>query len=88
MIALNKAMCLAVAWNVHRNSYPVYAETALVHFQDGGGVVAVTNPACLSPGLCYKSAKEIQSPHPGLKIGSKSQQIPRHARVCPRGHLR
>ena len=43
-------------------------------------------PRVFPRGSCYKSAKEIQSLHPGLKIGSKSQQIPRHARVCPRGH--
>ena len=43
-------------------------------------------PRVFFRGSCYKSAKEIQSLHPGLKIGSKSQQIPRHARVCPQGH--
>ena len=66
----------------YRTSYPVYAETALalVHFEGGGGVVGV-----FPRGSCYKGAKEIQSPHPGLKIGSKSHQVLRHARVCPRG---
>ena len=68
MIALNKAMCLAVAWNVHCSSYPVYAETARWRWRGRCYKSRVSFP--------YKSAKEIQSPHPGLKIGSKSQQIP------------
>ena len=29
--------------------------------------------------------KGIHSPHPGIKIGRKCQQIPPHARACPRG---
>ena len=35
--------------------------------------------------ICYKSAQAIHSPHPGIKIGSKCQQIPLHARAYPRG---
>ena len=35
---------------------------------------------------CHESAKATQFPHPGLKIGDQSYQIPPHARVCPRGH--
>lgn len=39
------------------------------------------------PQVSYdESAKAIQYPHPRLKIGDKSQQIPPHAPVCPRGH--
>ena len=34
----------------------------------------------------HESAKATQFPHPGLKIGDQSWQIPPHARVCPRGH--
>ena len=58
---------------------------SLIHFQDGSGMVGVTNPACLSRGSSYKSAKEIQSPHPGLKLGSKSQQIQRMSPGSPPG---
>ena len=32
-----------------------------------------------------KPLKRSTPPHPGIKIGSKCQQIPLHARVCPRG---
>ena len=35
--------------------------------------------------ICYKSASAIHSLHPGIKIGRKCQEIPRHPRVCPRG---
>ena len=35
---------------------------------------------------CLGSAKAIQCPRPGPKIGDKSQQIPRYSPVCPRGH--
>ena len=49
-------------WNVHRSSYRVYAETALIHFQDGGGVVGVTNPACLSPGFVLQKCKRDPIP--------------------------
>ena len=52
-----QTVCLAVAWNVHRSSYPVYTETILVHFQDGGGVVGVTNPACLFRGFVLQKCK-------------------------------
>ena len=31
------------------------------------------------------SAKAVQCPRPGPKIGNKSQQIPRYSPVCPRG---
>ena len=31
------------------------------------------------------SAKAVQCPRPGPKIGDKSQQIPRLSPVCPRG---
>ena len=34
---------------------------------------------------CLGSAKAVQFPRPGQKIGHKSQQIPRYARICPRG---
>ena len=64
-------------------------KAALVHFQVGGGVVGVTNPTCLSPGFVLQKCKrdpDRQCPHPELKISNKSQQIPRHARVCPQGH--
>ena len=35
---------------------------------------------------CRGSAKAVQCPCPGPKIGDKSQQIPRYSPVCPRGH--
>ena len=35
---------------------------------------------------CRGSAKAVQCPCPGPKIGDKSQQIPRYFPVCPRGH--
>ena len=35
---------------------------------------------------CHGSAKAVQCPCPGPKIGDKSQQIPRYSPVCPRGH--
>ena len=47
--------------------------------------LVLQTPRVCPRGPCYKSAKEIQSPHPGLTIGSRSHQIPRHARVCSRG---
>ena len=34
---------------------------------------------------CLGSAKVVQCPRPGPKIGNKSQQIPRYSPVCPRG---
>ena len=34
---------------------------------------------------CLESAKAVQCPRPGPKIGNKSQQIPRYSPVCPRG---
>ena len=34
---------------------------------------------------CLGSAKVVQCPPPGPKIGNKSQQIPRYSPVCPRG---
>ena len=34
---------------------------------------------------CLGSAKAVQCPRPGPKIGDKSQQIPRYSPVCPRG---
>ena len=52
------------------------------HLQNGGGA---TLPRVFPRRSCYESAKAIQSPHPGLKINEQSWQIPRHARVCPRG---
>ena len=50
--------------------------------QDGGDV---TNPVGLSPCILPRSAKAVQCPCPGPKIGNKSQQIPRYSPVCPRG---
>ena len=35
---------------------------------------------------CRSSAKAVQCPCPGPKIGDKSQQIPRYSPVCPWGH--
>ena len=33
------------------------------------------------------SAKVVQCPRPGPKIGTKSQQIRRHSPICPQGQL-
>ena len=35
---------------------------------------------------CRGSAKAVQCPCPGPKIGDKSQQIPRYSPLCSRGH--
>ena len=37
--------------------------------------------------FCLGSAKAVQCPRPGPKIGYKSQQIPRYSLICPRGQL-
>ena len=34
---------------------------------------------------CIGSAKAVQCPRPGPKIGEKGQKIPRYFPVCPRG---
>ena len=34
---------------------------------------------------CLGSAKAVQCPRPGPKIGNESQQIPPYSPVCPRG---
>ena len=33
---------------------------------------------------CLGSAKAVERPRPGLKIGDKSKKIPRYSPVCPR----
>ena len=83
-------MYLAVAWNVVLERAPQFIPSLMRKqhsfiFKLAAAWSVLQIPRVFPRGSCYKSAKEIQSLHPGLKIGSKSQQIPRHARVCPRG---
>lgn len=67
--------------------YPVFVETTLVHFQDCGYVVSVKNPVGLFLGILLRKYKSNPIYPSGVKIINKSQQIPRYAGVCPRGHL-
>ena len=60
-------------------------------------IPAILERFCLRRLVHYKSCRSFPGEyatkvlqrstprHPGIKIGSKCQQIPRHARVCPRG---
>ena len=54
-----------------------------LHLQNGGGAA---NPAGLPPGILLRKCKSNPIPYPGLEINEQSWQIPRHARVSPRGY--
>ena len=43
-------------------------------------------PRVFSRASCLRRTKAVQCPHPGPKIGDKSQQIPRYSPLCSRGH--
>ena len=58
-----------------RHSFPA--------LENGGGA---TNPAGVHPEIQLRKCKSNPIPYPGLEINEQSWQIPRQARVSPRGY--
>ena len=66
-------MCL-----LYRAVYPVHAVRIKM-------VAMLQIPWVFPRVSCLESAKAVQCPRPGPKMGNKSQQIPRYSPVCPPG---